>query len=78
MAAPTDLKKVISSGVRRPATVPRRQLEQIAEDGLLADHAGGQRLHDVAGLARRRRARVSTKMRARRTTASSVSRMLGR
>ena len=51
MAAPTDLKRVISSGAGAPRDGAAREIEEIAEHGLLADHAGGQRLQDVAGLA---------------------------
>ena len=51
MAAPTDLKRVISCGVRAPGNSAAREIEEIAQHGVLADHAGLQRLQDVAGLA---------------------------
>ena len=50
MAAPTDLKRVISPSRAAPLCRAAAELEEIAEHRLLADHAGGERLEDVPGL----------------------------
>jgi hypothetical protein len=52
-----------------PSNRAAGEIEQIAEDGLLADHAGGQRLDDVAGLGKGAGSCVDVDA-AQRTTAS--------